>query len=408
MRGFREQGTNQWPLDDYLLDNISVQETTSTVASLEAQVDQAIATGTWAVFTFHDIAPTPSTNPDDYQFGTAELDQLAAYVQAKQAAGQIRAVNVSQGLVTGDTNLLPNGTFNDGIGDGWTTDSATSFTKDTGGNGSFPDPTNSIKLLSGTSGQQHLFSPTVGVNPQATYLFKAFLNVSALKTGEVAFYVDEYDASGTWISGQFRKRENSPFVEDMNFSYAPSSTKVARARLQVILAGTGITAYLDTVQMFALSNDTTPPPTNLVANGTFDSGIGAGWATDAAGTIVADSGNHGSPGNPVNSVKLQAAATTGHLFSPQVAVSSADSYTIEAYLNSLSTGEVAFYIDEYDASGAWISGQYKYGNRSAGVVDVGLTYQPSTTAVASASLQVIVVGNSGASAWFDDVRWWQN
>jgi peptidoglycan/xylan/chitin deacetylase (PgdA/CDA1 family) len=408
MRGFHEQGTNQWPLDDYLLNNISVQETTSTVASLEAQVDQAIANGTWAVFTFHDIETKPSTDPDDYQFGTAELDQLAAYVQAKQAAGQLKAVNVSQGLVTGDTNLLPNGSFNDGVGDGWTTDYAAGITKDTGGNGSYPDPTNAIKLVSGTSGTQHLFSPTIGVNPQATYLVKAFLNVSALKTGEVAFYVDEYDASGTWISGQFRKRENSSFVENMNFTYAPTSTKVARARLQVIVAGTGITAYLDSVQMFALSNDTTPPPTNLVANGTFDSGIGAGWSTDAAGTIVADSGNHGSPANPVNSVKLQATTANTHLFSPPVAVSSANSYTIDTYLNSLTTGEVAFYIDEYDASGAWISGQYKYGNREAGVIDVGLTYQPSTTAVASASLQVIVVGNSGASDYLDDVRWWQN
>jgi hypothetical protein len=282
------------------------------------------------------------------------------------------------------------------------------ITQDTGGNGSYPSPTNSIKLVSGTTGTQHLFSPQVAVNPKATYLFKAFLNVSALTSGEVAFYVDEYDAAGRWISGQYRKRENSPFVEDMNFSYAPTSTAVARAALQVIVAGTGISAYLDSVQMFALSGDSPPPPANLVANGTFDSGIGAGWTTNAPATIVADGGGHGSPANPVNSVKLTATTTNTHLFSPQVAVSSANSYTIDAYLNSLTSGEVAFYIDEYDAAGNWISGQYKVGMQKAGVVDVGLTYQPSTTTVAWAGLQVIVVGNSGASAYFDDVHWTQN
>jgi hypothetical protein len=37
-----------------------------------------------------------------------------------------------------------------------------------------------------------------------------------------------------------------------------------------------------------------------------------------------------------------------------------------------------------------------------------MTYSPTTTSVASASLQVIVVGNSGISAFVDDVRWTKN
>ena len=90
----------------------------------------------------------------------------------------------------------------------------------------------------------------------------------------MAFYVDEYNAAGTWISGQYRKRENSRWVEALNFTYTPSSTNVATASLQVIVAGTGITAYLDNVQMMALGAETPPPPaSNLVANGTFDAGI---------------------------------------------------------------------------------------------------------------------------------------
>jgi len=410
MRGFRERGSNPWPLGDYLLNNIPVQEVTDTVASLKAEVDKAIAAKTWLVLSFHDIRATPSKDPDDYQFGTAELDQVAAYVQSKQNAGQLRSVNVSKGLVGGGTNKLANGTFNSGVAEGWTTDASTRITKDTGGNGSFPDATNAIKMVSGTTAG-HLFSPTVPVTASTTYLFKSFLNVASLTTGEVGYYVDEYNASGAWVSGQYRKRENSSFVEAMNFTYKPSSSNVTSARLQVIVTGTGITAYLDNVQMIALGPDTPPPaPANLVANGTFDAGVSGGWTTNAPATIVADKANNGSPANPVNSVKLQATAANTHLFSPRVAITSPASYTVAAYLNvtTLTSGEVGFYIDEYDSAGNWISGQYKLGARAVGVLNVSATYSPSTATVATASLQVIVVGDSGILAYVDDVRWTKN
>ncbi len=408
MRGFADTGNNIWPLGDLLLRDVPVQEVTTPVSALKAKVDEAIANKTWAVFTFHDIRPAPSQVPDDYEYGTAELDQLAAYVQTKVAAGQIKNVNISNGLVTGSPNKLANPTFNNGMGDGWRTDAPTTITADAANNGSFPDSAKSVKLVSGaTTG--HLFSPTVSVSPATSYMFKAFLNVAAITTGEVGFYVDEYNSAGQWISGQFRKRENSRWVESMNFTYTPSSTAVASASLQIWVTGTGITAYVDNAQMLALGAETPPPPpSNLVANGTFDAGISSGWTTDSAATIVADAANHGSPANPVNSVKLTATTANKHLFSPQVAVT-AGTYNIASYLNvtARTSGEVGFYIDEYNAAGQWISGQYKLGVTAAGVSNVNLTYSPSTTAVAKASLQVIVQGNSGIQSYFDDVRWWR-
>jgi peptidoglycan/xylan/chitin deacetylase (PgdA/CDA1 family) len=406
MRGFADTGNNIWPLGDYLLRDVPVQEVTTPVANLKAQVDAAIANKQWVVFTFHDIRPTPSRVPDDYQYGTAELDQLAAYVKTKVTAGQIKNVNVSKGLVNGTPNKMPNPTFNNGLGDGWRTDAPATITADAANNGSYPDFAKSVKLVSGATAG-HLFSPTVPVTPTTNYMFKGFLNVAAITTGEVGFYVDEYNAAGQWISGQFRKRENTRWVESMNFTYTPSSTNVASASLQIWVTGTGITAYVDNVQMLALGAEATPPPaSNLVANGTFDAGISSGWTTDSAATIVADAANHGSPANPVNSVKLTATTANKHLFSPQVAVTPG-SYKIAGYLNvaARTSGEVGFYIDEYNAAGQWISGQYKLGVTAAGVTNVDLTYSPSTTAVAKASVQVIVQGNSGLQAYFDDVRW---
>ncbi|KUG61063.1 hypothetical protein AVL61_07810 [Kocuria rosea subsp. polaris] len=274
MRGFADTGNNTWPLSDYLLRNIPVQEGVTPVDTLKAKVDEAIADKTWVVFTFHEIAANPSQNPDDFEYGTAELDELAAYVQTKVAAGQIENVNVSEGLVTGSPNKMPNAGFDSGIGEGWRTDAPTTVTADAGGNGSHPDPTRSVKLVSG-SAPSHLFSPQVAVTPGTNYLYKSFLNVSALTSGEVAFYVDEYNAAGEWVSGQYRTRENSRWAEELNFTYTPSSTDVARASLQVIVTGTGITAFLDNVEMLALGAEApSPQPANLVANGTFDAGNG--------------------------------------------------------------------------------------------------------------------------------------
>ena len=409
MRGFKDTGVNHWPFSDYLITNVPVQEGVDTVDTLKAKVDQAIESKTWVVFTFHDIVKKPSKDPDDYQFGSKELDKLSAYVKKRVKAGQIKNVNVSDGLATGTPNKLPNASFSSGIDEGWRTDSPSTITADAEGSGSFPDPTHSVKLTSGEA-PSHLFSPRVPVSPGTDYLFKTFLNVSSLASGEVAFYVDEYDAAGNWVSGQYRSRENSKWVEALNFTYTPSSKNVANASLQVVVQGSGITAYLDNVEMLALGKEATPPPppANLVANGTFDAGLGDGWRTDSATSIMADDTGKGASANPVNSVKLQGTSDTGHLFSPQVKVASGD-YNISAHLDikNLTAGEVGWYIDEYGTNGNWISGQWKLASTKTGVSKIDLAYSPSTDNVAKASLQVYVPGNSGVLAYVDDVRWWQ-
>jgi peptidoglycan/xylan/chitin deacetylase (PgdA/CDA1 family) len=415
MRQFKNASNNSnvWPYSDYYLQDQTILQTTDTVADVESMIAKAETGKQWLVLTFHDIEASPSKTPDNYQYGTAELAQIAAYVQAQQNAGLIQSVHVNAGLVTSATNLFANGSFSDGIADGWTTDSPTNITSDTGDNGSYPNPTDSVKLVS-TTKNTHLFSPKVSVTPGTTYVMKNFLNVQQVNGGEVGFYVDEYDANGNWISGQWLKAESSEFVEDMNFTYTPTSANVSQASLQVVVTGTpGTTAYLANAQMFPSLVGTIP--TDLVPNGTFGAGIGDGWTTDDPTHIQANSGGNGSPADPTDSISLQSGTTSanGHLFSPKVAVSSTNSYSITNWLNlkqinSTSGGEVAFYIDEYNSAGQWISGQYKTGIHTVGAGNVGFSYTPSSASVTQASLQVIVVGNAGIQAYLDNVDWYQN
>ena len=405
--------TNGYPTSDYYLQDYPVEETLTPVSAIETAINNAITNKQFLVLTFHDILPLPSKNPDDFQYGSAELTQIASYVRTKVVAGLIQSVHVNQGLVTSSTNLLANGNFSAGISGGWTTDAPGNITADASGNGSYPDPTNSIKVVSGTK-SVHLFSPKVSVTPGTTYIMKNYLSVQSIASGEVGYYIDEYDANGNWISGQWKHAENSVFSEDMNFTYKPSSAKVSKASLQIYAtANPGITAYLANAQMFPESSSVAP--TNLLPNGSFSAGLTSSWTTDDPADIQANSAGNGSPSNPTYSISLASSTTSknGHLFSPKIAVASTHTYSITSWLNlkqigTLSGGEIGYYVDEYNSSGQWVSGQYITGVHSVGAGNVGFTYTPSSTSVASASLQIIVVGNAGIQAYVTDVTWLQN
>ncbi len=187
---------------------------------------------------------------------------------------------------------------------------------------------------------------------------------------------------------------------------------MARARLQIIISsGAGTTVYFDNIQWFAVTNVAPPVVTNLLSNGSFENGL-TGWTTDAPATFVADSSNHGaSASSPQYSVKLTAPAATAtkhaHMFSSNVAVTSQKSYRLSGYLNitTLTSGEVAFYIDEYDVNGNWISGQYLYAQRAVGAGNFSFSYTPSSVNVANASLQIIVEKGSGITGYVDNLAW---
>ncbi|MGH7238156.1 MAG: polysaccharide deacetylase family protein, partial [Candidatus Saccharimonadales bacterium] len=287
MRQFKNAADNAniWPYSDYYLQDITLQQRTTPVSTIESDINNAISSNQWLILTFHDIVTRPSKNPQNWQYGTGELKQIAAYVQSKENTGLIQSVHINQGLVTSSTNLLPNSSFSAGIANGWTTDSPTTIIADSGGNGSYPNSTYSVKITSGpTTG--HLFSPKFAVNPDTTYVVKSFLNLQSITSGEVGYYIDEYNAQGQWISGQWKTQEVNPFVEDMNYAYKPSSVAVASASLQFIVSGSGISGFIANPQVFPAFDTTV---TNLMPNGTFTSGISGGWSTDDPASIYADS-----------------------------------------------------------------------------------------------------------------------
>ncbi|HSD56312.1 MAG TPA: polysaccharide deacetylase family protein, partial [Candidatus Saccharimonadales bacterium] len=334
-RGFADTDNNNvWPYNDALLLNQQVQTgapaptwslcTDTTVAGVKACIDSAIDNNQWVVLTFHNIADIPEVNSESYDFSTNDLDQIAAYIEQKQNASEIKSVNISDGLVTG-TNLLANGDFANGITNGWITDDAANITADANGNGRYPDPTHSISLKSsvGTAKDSHLFSPKVNVVFGKSYVLKNYL--SMVNGGSVTLAIDEYDASGNWISWvdpnvsrTYNTAANAINLGDLSISYTPSSVSVASASLQVIVRhDANVQAYLDGSRWYDTSEtDTTTPPAdttapvvaNVTITGTTATSTTISWTTDEASTAVVNYGTTAAYGQ----TSPQASGATSH------------------------------------------------------------------------------------------------
>jgi hypothetical protein len=164
-------------------------------------------------------------------------------------------------------------------------------------------------MVAGTT-NEHLFSPMVAVSSAQTYVLKSFANVSAITSGELGYYIHEYDAAGNELGGQWKKAITAASVTNGGFTYTPSSATVATASLEAyVTANSGITAYVDNFQWYSTSETDTPTPpvdttapvvTNVTITGTTATSTTISWTTDEASTAVINYGTAAAYGSTVN------------------------------------------------------------------------------------------------------------
>lgn len=152
--------------------------------------------------------------------------------------------------------------------------------------------------------------------------------------------------------------------------------------------------------------DNPVPPTNLVLNGSFEIVNGnwaSNWTRDITNAISIDTTSKGNDG--VNSLNITPNQQYGHIFNDTIILPDTTStYHWTQYINTLNgVGEFGFYIDEYDANGNWISGQWKgmIITMFTGVKDI--TYIPTSPQVHSIGLQYYVVPDSTFNLYLDSV-----
>lgn len=187
-----------------------------------------------------------------------------------------------------------------------------------------------------------------------------------------------------------------------------------------------IAAYVKSLGMQATTiNNGLAGGANLMPNSSFDTAISSDinnttvWSTDAPAQIGQEvGGNHGNYPSPANSAHLTSTTKNVELFSPRVGVDPAKKYILKNYLNVLNMAvaaghEIDFYIDEYDANGAYLGNAAKFMKAEVGnagrpngdwVENLNFEYTP-TAGAKFARLQVVVTANSGANAYLDNVQW---
>ena len=332
-RGFHDINPNLWPYNDRLVQNYQVQDTDGestqqTVDRIKSYIDTAIAQNQWVTLTFHTITEGASSgDPDDYQFPASGLASIAEYVKSKN----IPVVSPHDAVVSDTNNLLGDGSFdtqlstdykNPGTTNLWTTDETTGTLvyQDSANNGSLisgrsTSTVNSIRIAA-AGANAHIWAPKVAVDPASTYVVKGYFNILTMTGGEVAYFIDEYDAAGAIVSTKYSSavrydaNVNAIRVKNANFTYTPSSSSIVAARLYIVVQGnSGITGYMDNVEMFsphgAIPDPDPVDPTpavlgDLDGNGLVDDDdatvLFANWgvAADQTETVLGDINNDGT------------------------------------------------------------------------------------------------------------------
>ncbi|HMS22675.1 MAG TPA: polysaccharide deacetylase family protein [Candidatus Levybacteria bacterium] len=429
-RGFADIAYNSVPSNKAILQVQDINSAT-TIAQVKAYIDSAITNKQWLILVFHHVAPQLDPNYE-YTTTSTDLTAIADYINEKQ----IPVVSIRDGIKAPGVNIVTNSDFSNGLTN-WTAGN-TQTTLDTNNNGAAQDSSNSAKLTGGATAT-HLFSGLISVIPGADYLLEAFYSTTGVTTGELGFYIDEYDAADNWISGQWLGLVANNTIGFFTKFYETTSSLVSKIGIQTYFtAGATGNAYVDNISLHDLAAtpsatptlvptvtptatpsvtptvtptitpSVTPTPTpnlNLVANNSFEQTTGAfasNWTHDTANWVI----NSLSEGNDAtNSAKVSGSANYSHLFSDLIAIpSTTTQYSWSQYLKTANlTGEFGFYIDEYDTAGNWISGQWK------GMINTifdGLktfVYTPTGALVNKIRLQYYLVPNSTGDTTLDSV-----
>lgn len=410
-RGFFDSDDlNSYPYQRGIIMVKSV-ETAVTVDQVKAWVDQATNENKWLVLVFHEIQP--NFDPDyEYTNTVEQLGQIADYIVEKGIAVK----NLNHTLVKNGENLVINPSFEEGLS-GWTTDNSSQVTYDSNTNGSYPSPKDSVLFTGNGLTPAHIFSSLVP-NTFTSYILEAFVNARELTSGELGYYIDEYDDSGNWISGQWLGLIAPGDVKYFTKNYIPSSQYVKNFAIQTYLTLSSLgKAFVDNYDIRGdepspttspspsetpvstatpsptASPTPTPSPaptgTNLVENYSFEVLDADGWATSWQKNSQDWSINTASAGNDgTNSASLVGGVGSAHLFSSLISINPTASYVWNQYLSvGAVIGEFGFYIDEYDANNNWISGKWLGVIPSSFVGNKQISYSPTSSNVQKIRLQ---------------------
>ena len=111
-----------------------------------------------------------------------------------------------------------------------------------------PTPLHSVRIT-GNSTQNAATSPSIPISDTAaTYDVAFFQRMVGFQSGGMAVWINEYDASGNWLSGQWLGGRYAATTETSHMPYRPTSAAVLSVQLDLYVeANSVMTLYLDEV-----------------------------------------------------------------------------------------------------------------------------------------------------------------
>lgn len=407
-RGFHDIGTNQWPYNMYLLKVRQITNAT-TLAEVETWIQEAVSTNSWLILVFHEILPT--VDPlDPYTWSNANLQALMTLLDTYGLVPQ----TIAEVLNMKDS-IFVNSDFSTGIADGWSTDAPLQVVADLSGKGAVPTQDSSIKFISSAT-QTNLLSPIVPIASSTEYGIRVFTDTRELTIGELSFYVDEYDQDGVWMSERFLGSTLPNNVMDVAYSYTPTSTSTVQVGLRIYLSASSTgQAFIDNAILFPAGVGGPLPVLHPIVylttslplqNSSFEAGITQDWTTSNSLQVIADTLGHGFTPEATSSIKFIGGASAAHLFSPHALVDSLTTYNVTANTDTttLPTGELGFYMDEYDTNGFWITGKWLGMATTTATSTNIFSYTPTSASVRSVSLQTYLTLGSLGEAYVDNLQ----
>lgn len=203
-------GANSWPYNKY---EILAQEVTNTTtpAQVKQWIDSAVANKQWLVLLFHDIV---TGTAGQYQYNINQFTQIVDTIKASQ----IRVVTMSEALNI-SVVTPPSGTQNVTSITDWRPSDANVIVNNNG--------SGSAQIIGGTALHQAV-SGLVLVNSASRYVLKINQTVNDLSAGGWAVWVDEFDADGNYISGQWLGGNYENFDGTRSYRYKPTSSEITK------------------------------------------------------------------------------------------------------------------------------------------------------------------------------------
>ena len=223
------QVVNVYPFNRYLLYVHTVEPSTSA-AEVKRWLAEAKTERAWLILLFT-------------QKGSPQFRQIAEAVKSSGVSN----VTVRDMLASSGENLVPNGSFQSGLGDGWTAKPEAQAHLDTGNHGAWPESRNSVELMGGESAAD-LESPAIAV-PAGSSAVQAFVNAASLEAGELIVSAEEYSGAnqriGERILGKYPASNGDVFQS--GWTYIPTAeARSVRLRFRLSEGAKG-KVYVDDV-----------------------------------------------------------------------------------------------------------------------------------------------------------------